>query len=176
MDNNNRAYQQVKYKAEDVIRDLTDKKDVSLHDLDALAKSICLIEKINAIEEGGNIDENSNQSERAMSGTYSNAYRSYNPMMRDEYDYAAEASYRRGRSPITGQYVSRDGGGSSRGSYADSSSSRRYYDGSSKNSGYSGHSMRDRAIAKLEGMYDEARTEHERQFLDECIKMIEYYR
>ena len=151
---NNRAFQQIKYKVEDVIRDLTNKKDVSLHDLEALTKSVCLVEKINELEEGGNV-EGGGYSERGMSRHY--------PM-----DYA-EGSYRRGRNPVTGQYVSRDGGGSR-------DSSHRYYDGGSRNSGYSGHSMRDRAIAKLEGMYDEARTDHERQFLDECIRMIEYYR
>ena len=162
---NNRAYQQVKYKAEDVIRDLTNKKDVSLHDLEALTKSVCLIEKINELAEGGT--EEGGYSERGMSRNASN--RMYNPMQ--EYDYA-EGSYRRGRSPVTGQYVSRDSDNSNRGYY---DNSHRYYDGGSRNSGYSGHSMRDRAIAKLEGMYNEARTDHERQFLDECIKMIEIY-
>ena len=161
---NNRAYQQVKYKAEDVIRDLTNKKDISLHDLEALTKSVCLIEKINELEEDGT-GESGGYSERGMSRNYSNTSNRMYPM--HEYDYAAEGSYRRGRSPVTGQYVSRDGGSggtSNRGSY---DSSHRYYDGGSRNSGYSGHSMRDRAIAKLEGMYDEAKTDHERQFLDE---------
>ena len=88
------------------------------------------------------------------------------------------------------RYVSRDGGSSSyyndEGMYHDGgggssrdggSSHRRYYDGggsnSSRNSGYSGHSMRDRAVAKLEEMYDEARTEHERQTVSEWINRLE---
>lgn len=173
---NSREFQQIKYKVEDVIRDLTSKKDMSIHDLEALTKSVCLLEKVKAIEEGGN-DEGGGYSERGMSR---NSYRNemYNPMHEREY---AEGSYRRGRSPVTGQYVSRDGGSgtsnrgyydggtSNRGSYEGGGSSRRYYDGGSRNSGYSGHSMRDRAIAKLEEMYDEAQTEHERRFLDEWI-------
>ena len=55
----------------------------------------------------------------------------------------------RGRSPVTGRYVSRG-----------------------MNS-YSGHSIKDRMIARLEGMYDEAQTEHERQVVDTWIKRIE---
>ena len=157
---NSRDYNLIKYNAEDVIRDLAAKKNYSLNDIETLTKSICLVEKIDKLNEGGN--DEGGYSERGMSR---NSYRNemYNPMHEREY---AEGSYRRGRSPVTGQYVSRDGGSSNRG----------YYDGNSRNSGYSGHSMRDRAIAKLEGMYDEAKTDHERQFLDECIKMIEYYR
>ena len=166
---NSRDYNLIKYNAEDVIRDLAAKKNYSLNDIETLTKSICLVEKIDKLNEGGN--DEGGYSERGMSR---NSYRNemYNPM--HEYDYA-EGSYRRGRSPVTGQYVSRDGGSgtSNRGSY---DSSHRYYDGGSRNSGYSGHSMRDRTIAKLEGLYDEAQTEHEKHFLDECIKMIEYYR
>ena len=52
------------------------------------------------------------------------------------------------RSPVTGRYVSRDGG-------------------------MSGHSLKDRMIAKLEGMYDEAQTEYEREELRKEIRRIE---
>lgn len=38
--------------------------------------------------------------------------------------------------------------------------------------GYSGHSIRDRMIAKLESMYDEAKTDHERQTVDEWINRL----
>ena len=169
---NSREFQQIKYKVEDVIRDLTSKKDMSIHDLEALTKSVCLLEKVKAIEEGGN--DEGGYSERGMSRNSYRSYDMYNPMHEREY---AEGSYRRGRSPSTGRYVSRDGGSgtSNRGSYEGGGSSRRYYDGGSRNSGYSGHSTRDRAIAKLEELYDEAHTNHEKQFLDECIKMIEVY-
>ena len=52
--------------------------------------------------------------------------------------YHVNGSYDRGRSPVTGRYVSRD-------------------------SGYSGHSINDRMISQLENMYDEAKTEYERE-------------
>ena len=166
----NAAIRKAKEKAEDLIRDITRKEHISPAELEAVMKSVCLIMKVDGTE-NGNGDYEGEYSERGMSRNSSrrNEMYNYEPMGYDE------ASYRRGRSSVTGQYVSRDSGGgaSSRGSY---DSSHRYYDGGSRNSGYSGHSMRDRAIAKLEGMYDEAQTEHEKHFLDECIKMIEIYR
>ena len=58
----------------------------------------------------------------------------------------------RGRSPYTGRYVSRGS-----------------YDGH----GYSGHSINDRMIAKLEEMYDEAKTEHERETVNMWIKRLQ---
>ena len=158
---NSRELQQIKYKVEDVIRDLTRKKDMSITDLEALTKSVCLLEKVKAIDEGEDSERGGSYHSNASRGMSRNNYADSRLM----YDGDDEYSYRRGRSPMTGRYVSRDGG-----------SSHRYYDGGSRNGGYSGHSMRDRAIAKLEGMYDDARTDHEKQFLDECIKMIEYYR
>lgn len=60
-------------------------------------------------------------------------------------------SYERGRSPVTGRYISR-------GSYED---------------GYSGHSIKDRMVARLEGMYDEAQTEHERHTISKAIDKIQ---
>lgn len=89
-------------------------------------------------------------------------------------------SERRGRSPMTGRYVSRDyregsygmepysmrgsynggsygGVGYVHGSYDDP------YNGGSYNMGYSGHSINDRMIAALEGMAGNAKSEYERQ-------------
>lgn len=54
----------------------------------------------------------------------------------------------RGRSRTTGRYMSRD-------------------------SGRSAHSIKDRAIAAIERMYDEAPTDHERTILDDIIRNIE---
>ena len=62
-----------------------------------------------------------------------------------------DSSYRRGRSSMTGRYVSRGGD-------------------------YSGHSIHDRMIAKLEEMYDTAGSEHERSVVDNAIRMIEQYK
>lgn len=147
MDNLNRALEKAIDSLEDVIKGITRKDNMTPAELEHLSKTICTIERIKNIqrEEGG-----------------------------EEY---SENSYRRGRSRTTGRYMSRDGGNSNRGYYeGGSNNSSRNYDGNSSryydSSGYSGHSMRDRAIAKLEEMYDEAKTEHERQFVDGLIDML----
>ena len=89
-------------------------------------------------------------------------------------DGNSERSYRRRRSH-NGSYRSYDG------SYDDSMNSRdRYFNPSHDSSrdgsyddGYSGHSIKDRMVAKLEDMYDQAKSEHERQIVDEWIKRLE---
>lgn len=84
----------------------------------------------------------------------------------------SESSYRRRRSHDGGSYrsyegVSNDGSMNSRdGSY------RRSHDGS-YDDGYSGHSIKDRMIAKLESMYDQAQNEHERKVVDEWINRLD---
>ena len=156
METTNAAIRRAKEKAEDLIRDITRKEHISPAELEAVMKSVCLIMKVEGAD-GGNGDYEGEYSERGMPRHY--------PM---DYD---EASYRRGRSSVTGQYVSRDSGGgaSSRGSY---DSSHRYYDGGSRNNGYSGHSKRDRMIAALEEMYDNAQTNHEREFVQEWLERL----
>lgn len=86
----------------------------------------------------------------------------------------SEHSYRRRRSH-DGSYRSYDG------SYDGGMNSRdRYFNPSHDSSrdgsyddGYSGHSIKDRMVAKLEDMYDQAKSEHERQIVDEWIKRLE---
>lgn len=78
-------------------------------------------------------------------------------------------STRRGRSMTTGRYVSRDRDPMM--SYQNETYGRSY--DRSYDRGYSGHSIKDRMIAKLEGMYDEAKSEHERQVVDEWINRLE---
>ena len=81
------------------------------------------------------------------------------------YSYNDESnSYRRGRSATTGRYVSRDAA-----PHFDGGTSRRFYDGN----GYSGHSIKDRMIAQLEKMYDEAQSEHERQTVSDWIRRLD---
>lgn len=63
-------------------------------------------------------------------------------------------SYERGRSVRTGRYMSRGD---------------EYMDGN-----YSGHSVRDRMVDRLEQMYDEAASDHERSIIDKWIKKIEH--
>lgn len=73
-------------------------------------------------------------------------------------------SYRRGRDAMTGRYVSRSDGRSYR---------NNFYDRMSMDDGYSQHSIKDRMIANLENMMDEAGGEHERQVIGEWINRLE---
>lgn len=84
------------------------------------------------------------------------------------------SSYRRGRSPVTGRYVSRSRGDSYgmdympiRGSYG------RPYTMDMYDQDYSGHSIKDRMVAKLEGMVDMAKSDYERQEVLDAIRKIE---
>lgn len=73
----------------------------------------------------------------------------YNKLMST--DYENEASGRRMRNPMTGRYTPSYG----------------YYD-----NGYSGHSIRDRAVAKLEQMMGEATNDYERHEITQMIERI----
>lgn len=58
-------------------------------------------------------------------------------------------SHERGRSSVTGRYISR-----------------------SSDMNYSGHSIDDRAIAAIERLYDNAQSQHEKERLDSIIRRI----
>lgn len=89
------------------------------------------------------------ESTEMMEGGYSERYSEGMPYTSMYYDsYRAPMSYDRGRSVRTGRYISRD-------------------------SGMSGHSVKDRAIAALESMVDTAGSDYERQ---EVIKLIDNIR
>lgn len=138
---------------EEAIRPIVAKgANINAAELDVLTKAVCTIEKIQQIEEGGSYDEYSRN-------------RSYDEYSRNR-SYDDGNSYRRGRSSVTGQYISRDSM-----PRFDGETSRRFYDGE-RNGGYSGHSIRDRMVAQLEKMYDEAQTEHERKMVDNYIRLI----
>ena len=77
------------------------------------------------------------------------------------------ASYRRGRSAVTGRFTSRDSGNSSH--YGDNSG--RSYDGGSGR--YSGHSVKDRMVDAMERMMDDAGSDYERQQVQKVIHMIQ---
>lgn len=85
----------------------------------------------------------------------------------------SESSYRRRRSHDGGSYRSYEG--ASNDTMSRDGSYRRSHDGSydgSYEAGYSGHSIKDRMVAKLEEMYDQAKSEHERQIVDEWINRL----
>lgn len=67
----------------------------------------------------------------------------------DDYDGYSRT---RGRSPVTGRYVSREGG---------------------MRGGYSGHSIKDRMISKLEHMMDETDSEYEKNEIANYIRTLE---
>lgn len=117
-------------------------------DIELLNKDLCALETIKRIESAGEGGESS----------YSmNAY--------DD-----GGSYRRGRA-ANGRFTSRDGSGSYDGGGSSGGNSSRYYDGSG-NSGYSGHSKRDRMIDHLEQLIDVAQNDEQRAFLQNWLDRV----
>lgn len=150
----NKHLEKLKEHAEELIAEVAKKDKLTAADLEVAEKAVCMASSIKQIE----------NAELMEQGGYSGNY-SYEAMTQPA------MSYERGRSPITGRYVSRDSGARSFDGY----SSRRYYDGGTGNTGnYSGHSKRDRMIAALEEMYDNAPTDHERNFVKEWLDRVNY--
>jgi len=96
------------------------------------------------------------------------------------------SSYRRGRSPVTGRYVSRSRGGSYDTDYMSRRGDSYYmdapmhdrprgraYDMGMYDLDYSGHSIKDRMIANLETMMDMAGSEYERNEIKAGIDKIQ---
>ena len=144
MDNLNIALNNAIYALEDVIKGITRKENISPAELEHLSKTICTIERIK------NIQRND-----------------------DNLDYS-ENSYRYGKSHTSSNHMNREN--FYRGHHDSSNNSSRFYDGNSSryydSSGYSGHSIQDRMIAKLEEMYDTAQSEHERQVVQDWISRL----
>ena len=127
-------------------------------DLENIAKAVCIVEKISRIEDGNSYDDG---------GFSENGY-SYNDNSN---------SYRRGRSPYTGRFVSRDtmpyhddGGNSGR--YYNVGNSSRSYGGGNMSRNYSGHSRNDMTIYHIENLMDAAQTEQERHYLSEWLRRV----
>lgn len=116
-----------------MIEEVNKKPNITPTELDALKKAYEL--RMELQECYGGMSE---------SGTYDGA------PMQNSYGMYGE----RGRSPVTGRYISRDG---------------------AMHDDYmmSGHSIKDRMVARLEGMYDEAKSEHERDEIRKEIRRIE---
>ena len=88
--------------------------------------------------------------EGSMDNEHSEGYSNARyPRMHYGGDFDEYSGYNHSRSPHTGRYVVR-------GSYGD----------------YSGHSINDRMVAKLEEMYDEAKTDHERETVETWIRRL----
>lgn len=89
---------------------------------------------------------------KSMHEVHSQEKRSYDNAYDGAYDGAYDAntdnSHRRGRSDVTGRYVSRD-------------------------SGYSRAADKERMIGKLQDMMDDAPSEKERHILQQCVEKLE---
>ena len=161
-----KTLEHLKETLEDEIKKITKKGDITPAELESVQKAVCTIDMIKKMESGhseGMMEGDSYGYSNRMPyyhmphgsyndrsyGDYSNR-RYYHDSYGDDGMYRGD-SYRRGRSPVTGKYISR-------GHYDD---------------GYSGHSIKDRMVAKLESMYDEAKTDHERQTVDEWINRLQ---
>lgn len=167
--NTNKILDKINDAVEDAIRPIIAKgASMTAAELDVLNKAVCTLDKIKQIE--------------SSSGNYDDG-NSFEEYLRNSYNsYDDGNSYRRGRSPITGRYVSRDAMPYSR--YYDptliydtGASTRRYYDGAPNHNGYSGHgysghSRNDMTIYHIENLIDAAQTEQERQFLSEWLRRV----
>ena len=158
----NKILEKINDAIEEAIKPIVNKgASMTAAELEVLTKAVCTIEKIKQIEDADNYSDYSRNSHNG-----GNSYNYY-----DEGNSNAGNSYRRGRSATTGRYVSRDSA-----PYVEGYSSRRFYDGAfsrSQENGYSGHSIKDRMIAQLEKMYDEAQTEHEKQTVNDWIRRLD---
>lgn len=146
-----KTLRELKETLEEEIKKIAKKNDITPAELENATKAVCLIEKIKMIErldmDDADYSEGSYSNAR-MRMNYSNEYADNS---RGRYGSYNDSSYRRGRSTTTGRYMSRDG-----------------YD-----NGYSGHSIKDRMIDRLESMIDEAKTEHEKQTVMEWINRLD---
>lgn len=134
------------------IREVNEKKTLTPAELENLCKAY----KLKFMIEGGGEMEGYSERGSYGYGSYGGGGYGGGNFNRGSYgewyadgsrEGSRDGSYR--RSPITGRYISRDG-----------------YQ-------MSGHSLRDRMVAKLEEMYDSAATEYEREELRKEIRRIE---
>ncbi len=114
------------------LKRIVDKGSINPGELENAYKAVCLMEKIDEMT--------------GMDGGYSETGYSYDDHWR---------SGRRGRSPVTGRYISRNGR-SMRGE-----------------NGNSGHSIKDRMISRLEHMMDETDSDYERDEISSYIRKLE---
>ena len=122
------------------VRKIIDKDSLTPAELDNLHKAASYLEKMMACCEDDEWSESS--------------YGNYNMRMRGHYGYEHTPddmrgySERRGRSPVTGRYISRG------------------------MDGMSGHSIEDRMVAALEDQMDAAKNEYERKMIQDEINRI----
>lgn len=132
--------------AKDELKKLLKKGDLAATDWDAAKKAFCVMKDVLEIEQMLGVEP----------GGYSEGYHGNNIRYGTEYSgnnmrYGTEYSGYN-RSPVTGRFISHN-----------------YTNGGR----YSGHSMKDRMIARLETMYDESNNDYERQAITNLISRVE---
>ena len=150
-----KTYEKIKDRLGEDIKDILKKTDMNMEELECLGKAVDILKDISTIEtmdKYGGIDEYSSASFAVkMPKTYTEQYN--------------ERSMRRGRSPITGRYVSRNN------MTEDMEPTMRY------SMDYeplrSRHSINDRIVDALERMYGNAVTEHEKSVLNYWIQQVD---
>ena len=153
-----KSLDKIREHAEDVINEAAKKPKLEVADFELTGKAIKMLHHIKQMENGDIMMRENGYTNNA-------SYRMmYDPMYQDQ----DNMSYRRGRSSITGRYVSRDAGNNNSGY-----STRRHYDNDNFN-GYSGHSKREGMIETLEEMYANAQNEQERQYLQKWLDRVKY--
>lgn len=144
----NKDLEKLKEHAAEIIANTAKKADITATDLETAEKAVCMISSIHKIKAAEMMEDAG-----TIIGGYSGMM--YDPALHGDNGYSTY----RGRSPITGRFVSRDAGAMDmhNRSYDDGYSPRRHYDG-----GYSGHNN---MIDSLEEMYAKARNDHERSYI-----------
>lgn len=118
---------------------LFSKAELTPTDWDAVKKAMCILSMMRGYENGEMVNE------EGMSYGYRMPMHHYGDERWDE-----GYSNARGRSPVTGRYVSRGEMGT----------------------GYSGHSIEDRMIMALEQQIDDAKTPYEREQVEKEIRRL----
>lgn len=127
----------------DELKKLLKKGDLAATDWDAAKKAFCILKDVLEIE--GMLGDQMNEGGNGYSeGYYGTTIHSNNRMSYGSPHY--------NRSPVTGRFISHN-----------------YTNGGR----YSGHSMKDRMIARLETMYDESNNDYERQAITNLISRVE---
>lgn len=130
-------------KVEKMVKDLGEKPDLTPTEIKNATDAMCLLHKINEVERGNSMRDQYGE------GAYA-GYSGYGHHMMPYMGYEPEDSYgRRMRSSVTGRYMA---GNQSSGNY--------------------GHSIKDRMVAQLEEMMDQAKTEYERQEIQQEIQKL----
>lgn len=157
------------------LESLAKKVDLTPNEIEVATNAVCLMEKIDKLVKGEREDE---MSEGYRPMHYPNMRTSYgwemNPTPGRVYSYGDEwysdSSMMRGRDARTGQFTSRDGRMTA---HDMDTSGRRMRSRMSYDGGYSGHSIDDRIIDKLEQMMDSAQSEYEIRKINQIIRVVE---